>query len=238
MKKLLIFVLALLFSFVSIIFAKEVSTPTTTEEEVDGNEIAKILVGEVEKNPLSFSMVMTAFGTNSETVLNAGQTDYITKTETTSPVLQLSVQYKVRKFAFFGTYSLGSGKNQELSSANLSGNVYISTPVMLGVRYYGIEDDNFKMFVAFGGQWSYIDKGGFAYTTYTGKTIDTVDKLKASLNNNGLSTFCQIGIESRIRKFLWLTLGITLSGSRKMAVTNESVETLETTTWTGIITRF
>ena len=155
----------------------------------------------------------------------------------------MSVQYKVRKIAFFGTYSLGSGKNQELSSANISGNVYISTPVMLGVRYYGIEDDNFKMFVGFGGQWSYIDKGGFAYTTYTGKTIDTVNKLQTSLNNIGLSTFCQVGIESHIRKFLWLTIGMTISGSKRMEIkipnsTNETVNILEATTWTGILTRF
>ena len=234
MKKLLVFVLVLLFSFVNIIFTKDVSS-----NEIEVNDILKVLVGDTETKPWSFSVVMTSFETNEQTVLNATKDDYITKTKTTLPVLQMSVQYKVLKFAVLGSYSLGGGINQEMSSTNISGNVYISTPIHLGIRYYGIEDDNFKMFFGFGGKWSYINEGNFVYTTYEidKRTIDHVEDLQTSLDNYGLSTFCQIGIETRIKKFLWLTIGMTFSDTKMTVRVPDSTETTlikGSLTWTGV----
>jgi outer membrane protein W len=205
MRKLLLLILVLSFSFFVNIYAKTEEGPIDPDiakeiaelekqEKVVHNEniLQKAIFGDFDKKPFSF-------GTSVPSVS-------IEESSTVSSAVIFFLQYKLNKFGIALYYVLGANIEPKTSEQGVSGKVILSSPLIVALKYYYVDDPKkFRLYCGVGEQYSLISHDSLIYTA---NSIDT--KLKTKLENNGLNPIFLLGAETQLTSDFWILIEMNL----------------------------
>lgn len=158
----------------------------------DDNVWKKTIFGDFDKHPFSLGISVPSV--------------VIEESSKVSSSVIFFLQYKLNKFSAALYYVLGANIETKISEQGFSGKVILSSPLILALKYYYINDDKkFRLFFGIGEQYSIISNDSFLYTDG-----NNVIKLKTKLSNNGLNPVFLIGGETQLTSNLWILLEMNI----------------------------